>query len=396
MQSRIVLVPGLLSSRLVDAEDREVWANPATLATTGFDDLRLGNIDPNFPIPPGRRMSPGSLLPNTYQPAIDELNSRAFGPVQTFLYDWRASISISGLRLSTFLRQQFPTGDYQIICHSLGGLVTRYAMMRLHQNGWNKPNFVLGVGVPHGGSFDAISALTGSEPTFMGIFADLDWYAQVAGNAAFPGAGYILSGVYTAAVRAAALSCLRTWPAMYHLLPWHLGRWSGNANVARVWTEAFWDGVPIDATLLAHALEVGTQLSAAVPNLPPWHDIRGTGQPTITGLIGTRAVDPLFTNSNTGGDRRVEFDRAWIGQGSSTAANAIHHSTIQEWVYGAISELFAKKDTIPPLPAPLIPADIPADDRELRERAPDPFPFLGFIVGPPPAIPPSMSSKNDP
>lgn len=148
-QPPVILIPGIMGSRLLDAGGRERWVGPPTKAIfSEFRDLAL-EIDPDT-LQPLPRLTVGGLTDEVagrdYYASIIRVLESAGGyqrgtpgqPVEPgrryfyeFPYDWRLDNVQSARRLDALIEQirrdhRRPDLKVDIVAHSMGGLIARY------------------------------------------------------------------------------------------------------------------------------------------------------------------------------------------------------------------------------------------------------------------------------
>jgi pimeloyl-ACP methyl ester carboxylesterase len=145
-----------------------------------------------------KQMIPGLFGIDDFDGIRNVLRASVNKPEQQFVkfpYDWRVSNRITAERLDAFIRpkldawrQQSGAADAKLwlVCHSMGGLVARYFLE--HLDGKSITRHLITIGTPHRGAPKALGALVNGHSFFLSDFGDV----------------------------------LRTFPAMYELLP--LGR----------------------------------------------------------------------------------------------------------------------------------------------------------------------------
>ncbi len=256
----VLIVPGALGSRLVDAQTgEEVWPNTlARLVFSDYEDLAL-EIDPQTLTP-----LPGRLVPNGttdkiagqdyygnvqrvleevggYQRAtpgqrIDDQRPRYY----VFAYDWRQDNVNSVRQLDAFIEQirldhEDPELKVDIIAHSMGGLITRYYLRYGTQDVLNGNSFTIN---NHGTQRIRRAVLLGT-PNFgsAGAFATMA-----------EGFRLILGTIPIAAVA--------TFPSTYQVLPHALNNWLLDIN-----------GKPIEADVFDAKLWRGRLMSVYSPQV---------------------------------------------------------------------------------------------------------------------------------
>ncbi len=193
----VFVVPGLLGS-VLECNGEEVWGPKAGTMVRLL--LSLGRRLTALAVPAGRgdddpadgvratrlfeglHLIPGLWRIDHYGRLLDLL--RRLGPeggVVDFPYDWRLSVRLNACRLAKAASdrleqwQRLPGRENSrlvFVCHSLGGLVTRYFVEVL--GGHEITRRVITIGTPHRGSLNALFALTnrirfGSGPLSMDL-----------------------------------------------------------------------------------------------------------------------------------------------------------------------------------------------------------------------------------
>lgn len=165
----IVIVPGILGSRLNRASDgEEVWLNELKMIDllhpedSYLDDLKLNNTgDEIIDINSGSIVNTAFGL-NQYGNLIQKFKDKGYVLGRDLFvvpYDWRLDITKSSLNLDSVISQAItnsPTGKVNIITHSMAGLLVKDYLMR---NGDAKVNKLIFVGTPHLGAPKAFNAL---------------------------------------------------------------------------------------------------------------------------------------------------------------------------------------------------------------------------------------------
>ncbi|MFF4102276.1 esterase/lipase family protein [Streptomyces sp. NPDC001903] len=199
----VVVLPGILGSRLADADGRAVWdlSGPALLRGLrafggSAGSLRLpkdiGDGDPGDGVVPVGLMPDLHALPGIWHPVdgyTDLLRwlERHFtlsvsDNLLTFPYDWRLSCRYNAERLKGRIdlelerwRASAPErGEARVVflCHGMGGLVARHYVERLGGDGITRR--VVTLGTPHRGSVRALADLVeggGHRDPELGAFA---------------------------------------------------------------------------------------------------------------------------------------------------------------------------------------------------------------------------------
>ena len=194
----VIIIPGLTGTEIVDREGKKVWFS---IHRGKADDLRLPMTSPVLSrnrdtLRPGDviRKVDLKLLPDieVYQSVIDALESKGYQEgnwsspkasdvYYVFPYDWRRDNVESARLLMQRMAQvkrrlRAPGLKFDIIAHSMGGLIARYAAMYgaadLPVEGALVPtwagavhiNKLMMFGTPNEGSFSAFDALLNGQP----------------------------------------------------------------------------------------------------------------------------------------------------------------------------------------------------------------------------------------
>ncbi|MGA9171061.1 MAG: hypothetical protein WBZ20_13050, partial [Nitrososphaeraceae archaeon] len=141
----LILVPGILESSLAIKKDPEffgIWPlTPSWVPLDDFlDDLLfdLGNNIREKSMDEKVSVVTTGLLPGAYDAIISaiikEWGYKIGSNFWTFPYDWRQSNDISGQMLAEFIKDKIQDNNnwdsVDIICHSMGGFVTRAAAIK--------------------------------------------------------------------------------------------------------------------------------------------------------------------------------------------------------------------------------------------------------------------------
>ncbi|MEU8841794.1 hypothetical protein AB0D97_22090 [Streptomyces roseus] len=344
----VVVLPGILGSRLADAEGRALWdlSGPALLrGLRGFGGsvgaLRLpkdtGDGDPGDGVVPVGLMPDLHALPGIWHPVdgyTDLLRwlERHFtlsvsDNLLTFPYDWRLSCRHGAERLKGRIdlelerwRASAPErreARVVFLCHGMGGLVARHYAERL--GGHEVTRRVITLGTPHQGSLRAL--------------ADL-----VDGG----GPGEAELGAF-----------VRSLPSLHQLAPHHACV-EGPDGLARV---RDLPGLPgVDEALLADAARFHADLRGAPPRAE-LYAIAGTGQPTA--VTARWAGGRLILVPEGDGDGTVPLPD-WAGPASGPFAGSWaayeQHGSLQnnEAVRAALRGLLGEEPVLPPGEDPVL------------------------------------------
>lgn len=178
--------------------------------------------------------------------------------------DWRQPMAISAIPLKILIDTLGAESPVYIICHSRGGLLTRYVLGQLASSGTlGRVRRVLALGVPHTGSLSAVAYLGGYAYAMRRI-AEIGLHLQVN-----------LRHRYTPLEVSAIV---RSWRSVYEMLPDPVRSWLPSADRARLYDPENWQvpGFPVVADYLASAVANW----ANVPDAPTdgtWVDVAGVG-----------------------------------------------------------------------------------------------------------------------
>lgn len=273
----VVVVPGIMGSRLADADGKPVWdlsggALWRGLRTFGgsVNRLRLpkdiGDGHPGDGVEPFGLMRDVHAIPGIWRPVdgYTELLGwleRSFTLTRgenllPFPYDWRLSCRYNAERLKGAVTRELERWrasapdrrDARVVfvCHSMGGLIARHYVERL--GGHETARRVITLGTPHRGSLDGLVHLVnGLHKGWGRLGVDLSAFA-------------------------------RSLPSLHQLAPdYACVKGPGGLAYARDLP-----GLPgVDQALLADAAEFHEALRAAAP-AAELHAVTGIRQPTLT------------------------------------------------------------------------------------------------------------------
>lgn len=161
----LVIIPGILGSKLCEkATGKVIWGDRWSLAN--FNQLALVlPIDETKLVhrPCGLIEAVNILGPwqiHQYDDLFSTLASLGYKQNQNlfvFDYDWRQSNRSSAKRLNDFISTKIPTGKFDLVVHSMGGLVARVWMAEMN-GGARVANFVT-FGTPQLGSATTFKTL---------------------------------------------------------------------------------------------------------------------------------------------------------------------------------------------------------------------------------------------
>lgn len=279
-----------------------LWPNPVALLSGGFELLRIPVINETGGSSQALDLGLGGPSVGYYGPLMTYLRLNGFG-VYEIRQDWRVPLRQDGSRLVELIRKLsslsvLNPAKVHILCHSRGGLVVRYALGILNDLGeLGRIARVVGLGVPHRGSLLAAYNLGGPYEFSLRLQQMSDWFV---GNSF----GQLTLGNVQ--------QTLRSWPAVYELLPDPVRTWLPAGVAAGLYTAANWAGVPyppVPAYLTAAAANW-----SSLPDPPAgvdWVDVAGVGVPTVYTADNTAAIIQRDAEINSSaGDGTVPFPSA--------------------------------------------------------------------------------------
>jgi pimeloyl-ACP methyl ester carboxylesterase len=163
-KSPLVLVPGLLGSKLCDDHDNVIWGTGRSLSNLEKLDLSSGGS--------GSKLHSCGLITkveifgplfslNAYDKLVGFLKDIGYIENQNlfiFDYDWRQSNYKTASDLKKFVEAKIPEGqDFDIIAHSMGGIVASIYFATL--NGTDRVKEVIYLGTPFLGSMNTFGTL---------------------------------------------------------------------------------------------------------------------------------------------------------------------------------------------------------------------------------------------
>lgn len=311
---QVIIVPGFTGSALTEhsswAGDFLVWMHPFTLATGGFNRMYLpvpGEAPPKRGI---TELNGGPPLMSYYGGMYRYLEAKGWD-MEVPTGDWRqplmfdANNLVSRIRDATSITQGSKTST-NIVCHSRGGLVVRAALKILADAGeLSRIGRVIGIAVPHRGSLNAVQTLAGWSPFVAQLGRLLINTTSVV--------SWLVKSSYTD--QTVLQGVLRSWPAVYELMPdpdrappdiagaavgfYQADRWSGQ-------------GLPPNPTLLSGAAANWRSLPDPDPSVE-WIDFAGNGFPTAFSCTSARAgIEVDGQGITQAGDGTVTFDSATV------------------------------------------------------------------------------------
>jgi Alpha/beta hydrolase family len=224
---RVLILPGIMGSRLcvvkpVRASQEVLWIDPERIALGRLKELIL---------PSSGSIRPMGVLLFYYARMKLMLEIEGFD-VEFFPYDWRLGIDELGTALASRIADR--DQPVNLVAHSMGGMIARFAAKRLPKRLVRK---LILLGTPNRGSFAAVLALRGTYP-FVRKMARLDHRHSPE---------YLAQKVFC------------TFPGIYHMLPSSRRRGAVDLLDPRSWPRT---GTVPDAALLGRVAAVRKLLAA--------------------------------------------------------------------------------------------------------------------------------------
>lgn len=204
----VVFIPGILGSKLCEG-DKVVWGNLDSLTNLARLDVRKGgSLEPCGLVESIRILGPFWVV-HQYDTLLSTLETLGYSVRQRtlflFPYDWRQSNFANAQKLAAFIDSQpeLRKQRFDIVAHSMGGLMTRIYLTRY--KGSARARKVLYLGTPFYGSMNSLAMLSDGWGEFKNAIA---------------------GGMDT--IRETILS----FPSIYELMPTYprCCRWSGKGN----------------------------------------------------------------------------------------------------------------------------------------------------------------------
>ncbi len=326
----VIIVPGIMGSQLGLARtpplpNDVLWVDPIDISIGRLESLRLPAA--------ARIVSLGVVL---YSYLRLKLQLRAAGFSVSFHdYDWRLGIDELGRAFAERLQKE-PSPRLAIVAHSMGGLVSRAAVVL---PGAERVERVLLLGSPNFGTFATIQALRGT-------YAVVRKLARLTNDTS---AEFLAGEVFN------------TFPSLYHMLP--AASCSNGTDLfdADAWPRS---GPLPDASLLEHARTV--QSALAQPD-SRFACIVGVGQETVTG-VQRRGEDFVYTITRHGDGTVPVISAALPGAPTHYAPVAHSDLTRDRVIAAAVVDLLRKGSTrkLPTKWASSSVAEARITDRQLR------------------------------
>lgn len=307
-QQWILFVPGTAGTSLWEApfgpgspaSIHRLWINKLRLALGAWQQLTLAIPDPP---PPGLPLNLGVWVEDYYTPFLQRLGARGWA-IDGFFEDWRQSVLANGVDLAQKILMMHQTYGVPInvIAHSRGGLLVRWALGTLQQEGQlGAVGRVVGLGVPQWGTWCGPGLLAGWAQPAIGILqliADL------------------VTGINTGEVAPQVLDVVATWYTGYELCPSPSAPGLPIDQAVGLYTASAWDPAlrSLSQSLMTQAKGAWATIPAPPANVPLLSVI-GFGLDTPTGWREGTAFGPQ-ANALYSSDGDNTVPAAWAHYGS--------------------------------------------------------------------------------
>lgn len=332
---RVVVVPGILGSRLLAKDGSVLWGDRSSLSHFGQLDL-----DPEKP---GDALEVGGFVErirvlgpfwtvHAYDDLLIHLRVLGFRDGETlfqFPYDWRQSNFVTAEKFQSWLQAQpaLRDGTFDIVAHSMGGIATRIWLTQF--NGAPRVRKVIYLGTPFQGSMNSLATLTAGWGRFANLIAGgIDTIRNT--MLSFPGA----IELFPSYPRSSRLGTQRRHQPFNIYDPdlWNAQDWL---------PAAYRDGAPRGAQFrsnLARAEQIAAIMAQPIPGITEVR-IAGDNQNTRLYLYVNRD-DQTWRNWNFSFDRGDGTVPLWSAASSrdgnlaGTLPSFVEHATIfrDEWV----------------------------------------------------------------
>ena len=312
---RVMVVPGIMGSQLgllrkAPLPNDVLWVDPIDIQLGRLAALHVPRPADTTREPVANIVSLGVVI---YSYLRLKLQLRAAGFAAAFHdYDWRLGVDELGRSFAERLRNE-PCERLAIVAHSMGGLVTRAAVVL---PGAERVQRVILLGTPNYGSFATIQALRGT-------YAVVRKLARLAGDAS---------------AESLASEVFNTFPSLYHMLPAAQASDGADLFDAASWPTS---GPRPDPALLDHARTV--QGGLAQPD-SRFACIVGIGEETVTS-VRRRNDDFVYTITRHGDGTVPAISAALPGAPVHYAPVAHSDLTRDPVVAAAVVDLLSKGTT---------------------------------------------------
>jgi hypothetical protein len=333
MSQYVIIVAGIAGNELwIPGDDHArrflSWLSYSRVNDHGLSDLRLASDGIHNYTANTADLIPYLVISQYYSRISDYLAGQGWIPV-SFVQDWRPQIATVVPDLLKQITELSATQPVHIVAHSNGGLVVREALAQMTApDRAARIGRVVGIGVPHQGSWAATQLLAGLNQ----LMCQLNWIIA---------AGSVSSGIFGAHYPVNVV--VGSWPTGYEMLPnptavnmtpeqaavlYGPGRFRDS-----VWILPKW----IDASLARW----GT--ARPVPSDVAWLDIVGISSQTAWRLNPNvlNPLDPKAYDYTAAGDGAVPSVWATSGRGNVVETNADHlqmvgaaavHDAVRTWL----------------------------------------------------------------
>lgn len=166
--AKVLILPGIMGSKIgtkskiASIFDDVYWFDPIDVFAGKLAQLKLGSV-------PSKYRALGVIL---FAYLSLKLRLRIWGFDADFHpFDWRQSIATLGQELKARLKRE-GSGTVSLVCHSMGGLVARWAL----GNGAKCRRLIM-LGTPNFGSFVPVMALRGTHPLVRKVAFIDPWHS---------------------------------------------------------------------------------------------------------------------------------------------------------------------------------------------------------------------------
>lgn len=311
--------------------DLRLWLDPIALLAQGWRMLGLSpdGITPEIPLLP--RLKGLALLPDYYDALIQWVVSLDWTPI-AYEQDWRLTQARCVPELVQGIATFGAAQPVHLVAHSRGGLVLRAALASMSAP--DRARYVgrvVGLGVPHYGSWDGVQLVGGSNQTVRLLRLVLGGSQTIAVPPAVHGSIYQIIG---------------TWPGAYELMPKPFAPGSPPGSILACYDPQTWDTIrPTVLTQWLNAAYAWWQSLAEVPADVKWLDVVGVGQVTTDQLIDRTRPDLAMSYSYAAsGDGVVPARWATSGGRPTVQLPVTHgalpydpgvHQAVQDWLTGS-------------------------------------------------------------